>query len=241
MRFTREAKHFRYNLFMFQPKIIIVQHEAEFCGRGVEILQSSMSASIIERGKVVIGLSGGSTPRAIYEVLGKEKLDWSKVWVFLVDDRYINADDPKSNQFLLRSTLLKNAPIPESQIIFPDTTLPYEDCIRSYEVQLRSLLKTPADLVTLGLGDDGHIASLFPPVLDDAFGDHLVIGTETEQFDVRQRISVTMPVLQAAREIVFFLKGEVKKKTWKEMMTSKDGPNRWPARALKNPVVIAQW
>ena len=76
-----------------------------------------------------------------------------------------------------------------------------------------------------------------------------MIGTETPsagsgqapRFDVRQRISVTMPVLQAAREIVFFLKGEAKKKTWKEMMISKDGPNRWPARALKNPVVIAQW
>lgn len=204
-------------------------------------MRSAIAGAITERKRAVIGLSGGSTPRGIYEALGKEKLDWSRVWIFLVDDRYINADDPKSNQFLLRSTLLKHAPIPESQIVFPDTTVPYEECIQSYEDQLRSLLKAPADLVTLGLGDDGHIASLFPPVPDEAFGDRVVIGTETERFDVKQRISVTIPVLQAAHEAIFFLKGEAKKKTWKEMMTSKDGPNRWPARALKHPTVIAQW
>ena len=229
---------------MFQPKIIIVQHEAEFCGRGVEILQSSMSASIIERGKVVIGLSGGSTPRAIYEVLGKEKLDWSKVWVFLVDDRYINADDPKSNQFLLRSTLLKNAPIPESQIIFPDTTLPYEDCIRSYEVQLRSLLKNPADLVTLGLGDDGHIASLFPPVPERGMGPKLTMRTTTDRFAVHDRISVTLPVLTNARAKVFLLRGKGKKKVWEEMLASNEGERRWPAKAVLasgNVTIVTQW
>jgi len=222
------------------PGLIHVADDSSFACEGVSHMRGVILEAINRGKRAVLGLSGGSTPRAIYEALGQENLDWSKVWVFLVDDRYINADDPKSNQFLLRSTLLKHAPIPESQIIFPDTTLPYEECIRSYEVQLRSLLKNPADLVTLGLGDDGHIASLFPPVPDEAFGDRVVIGTETEQFDVKQRISVTIPVLQAAHETIFFLKGEAKKKTWKEMMTSKEGPNRWPGKALKNPTVIAQ-
>src|SRR3989344_4984524 len=221
------------------PGLIHVADDSSFACEGVSHMRGVILEAINRGKRAVLGLSGGSTPRAIYEALGQENLDWSKVWVFLVDDRYINADDPKSNQFLLRSTLLKHAPIPESQIIFPDTTLPYEKCIDLYEKHLKDLFKkNPADLVTLGLGPDGHIASLFPPVPEKAFGNHLVMGTTTDRFDVRERISVTLPVLTAAHDAIFFLKGQEKQRAWREMMESPEDERRWPAKALSRATVL---
>ncbi|MEK7591128.1 MAG: 6-phosphogluconolactonase, partial [Patescibacteria group bacterium] len=146
------------------PSIIIAENEADFRARGASLLSAGIRKAILDRGRAIVGFSGGSTPKAIYEMLGQDPaIDWSKVWIFLVDDRFIRKDDPRSNQFLLRSTLLKHAPVPESQIIIPDTTLPYQESIALYEKHLEALLeKGPPDIVTLGLGGDGHIASLFP-------------------------------------------------------------------------------
>ncbi|MBI3332313.1 6-phosphogluconolactonase, partial [Candidatus Peregrinibacteria bacterium] len=110
--------------------VIVSGDEDAFVQSAKDFLEREIVSAIQKNGRAVIGLSGGSTPRPIYEALGKSRLiDWSKVWIFLVDDRYIRPDDPKSNQFLLRSTLLKNAAIPESQIIFPDVSLPLPECI----------------------------------------------------------------------------------------------------------------
>lgn len=209
------------------------------------ILTEAVSKAIADHGHAIVGLSGGSTPKPIYEAWGKEKIDWSKVWIFLVDDRYIRADDPKSNQFLLRSTVLKHAPIPESQLILPDTSLPLPECIANYDKQISDVIQKGApDIITLGMGDDGHIASLFPPVGDDAFGPASVIHTTTETFDVRERISVTFPVLTAAKESLFLLKGIDKKNVWEEMVTSTENEKRWPAKAvLKNSscLLLVDW
>lgn len=228
-----------------KTEVISAATEAEFVQRGVECLQKIITEATHQNGKVIVGLSGGSTPKPIYEALGKEKVDWSKVWIFLIDDRYVRPDDPNSNQFLLRSTLLKHAPIPESQIIFPDTTLPIDQCVPLYDRHLKDLLKKGLpDLVTLGMGDDGHIASLFPPLSNNAFGPAFVIHTTTEKFSVRDRISVTLPVLTTARQSIFFLKGAEKKRVWEEMMASEGGEKRWPAKAMIDKTdasVIAQW
>lgn len=218
---------------MPKPILIEAANDQDFVVRGFATLKDAITTAITERGFCILGLSGGSTPKPIYEALGKEKIDWSKVWTFLVDDRYVRGDDPNSNQFLLRSTLLKNAAIPESQIIFPDTTLPLPQCVALYDQHLNSLLhKGPPDIVTLGMGDDGHIASLFPPLADDAFGPALVMHTMTEKFAVRDRMSVTVPVLTKATQAVFFLKGADKKKRWEEMMKSGEDERKWPAKLI---------
>lgn len=236
-----------------KPLIISTANDVNFVTQGVTMLKQTIMESIAARGLAMIGLSGGSTPKPIYDALGKEKIDWSKVWIFLVDDRYIRADDPNSNRFLLRSTLLKNAAIPESQIIFPDTSLPLPECMALYEKHLKSLFQMvrqthqgqgSPDLITLGMGDDGHIASLFPPLTDEAFGPSLVIHTTTDKFVVRDRVSVTLPVLTQARQSVFFLKGAEKKRVWEEMIASSETQKRWPAKAVMEKTsvsVIAQW
>lgn len=214
---------------------ITTRTDPEFVIRATEILAERIRQSIDEYGRAIVGLSGGSTPKPVYEALGKEKIDWSKVTVFLVDDRYVPATDKHSNQNLVRSTLLKHASIPESQIIFPDTTLPIDACITDYEQKIAQMLSGGIPhMVILGMGEDGHIASLFPPLPEAAFGDHLALHTTTDTFDVHDRISVTLIVLGSAERKIFLLKGEGKKRVWKEMMESPEDIERWPAAAVLN-------
>jgi 6-phosphogluconolactonase len=180
-----------------------------------DFIAACAQEAIMERGACVLGLSGGSTPRGAYELLGQAPgIDWSKVWIFLVDDRHVRRDSPKSNQHLLRQTLLKHAPIPESQILTPDPDLPPAECARAYGELLNGLVRGRGiDLLALGLGPDGHIASLFPPVGPEAKSDAGAIHTTTQQFDIPDRISATLPILSTAREAVFLLSGADKAKT----------------------------
>lgn len=206
--------------------------EEQFIQTGVDILRERIEQSIDEFGRAILGLSGGSTPRPIYERLGLCAIDWEKVSLFLVDDRYVPADHPDSNQKLVKETLLKHISIPETQILFPDTTLPIDDCIHHYDMKLAGMLSAGIPhIVTLGIGGDGHIASLFPPVANSGFGDRLVVHTETDAFAVHDRISTTMIVIGSADRKIFFLKGEEKKTVWEEMLQSDEGPKRWPAKA----------
>ena len=242
---------------------IITGWESEFIGQASALLSARIQDAIAAHGSCILGLSGGSTPKPIYEALGEDpSIDWSKVTVFLVDDRFVPADDDNSNQLLVKKTLLLHAKIPTKNICFPDTSLPLEECIQDYDKRLSALLEDhPADVVTLGMGDDGHIASLFPPLTDAAFTGTAIHTTtpstgsplrqgyagqagQAPGFAVHDRISVTMPILMDAASAFFFLKGAAKKKVWGEMMAAKQGPNRWPAKALfgsDKATVLVSW
>jgi 6-phosphogluconolactonase len=214
-------------------QVIRCESEARFITEAVRLLSAAVEEGISKNGRAIVGLSGGSTPKPVYQAWGEERLDWMRVWIFLIDERYVPPDNPKSNQFLLRTTLLKGAPIPESHMLLPDTSLPLEQCVNAYDAHLRDLLKTAGpDIVTLGMGDDGHIASLFPPLRDDAFGPRLVTHTTTDRFDAHDRISVTIPAVKQAKNSVFLLKGAEKKRVWDEMLESKEDERRWPAKTI---------
>lgn len=205
-----------------------------------------MQDAIVLHGSCILGLSGGGTPRGIYEQLGANPLlDWSKVSLFLVDDRFIRGDDPDSNQFLIRSTILRQAPIPESQIYVPDTSLPISECVAKYNEELHALFaRRPPDIVTLGLGSDGHTASLFPPVINAAFGDNVAIHTTTDAFAVHDRISLTLPAIESAQWKVWLIKGPDKKAVWESMMASPENARRWPGKAViesGNNTVFGWW
>ena len=217
----------------------------EFIDTSVRMLSERIHQNIDEYGRAIIGLSGGSTPRPIYSALGKCAIPWDKVSLFLVDERYVDKHDEESNQKLVRDTLLSAASIPEQNLLFPDTSLPIADCIHHYELKLAGMLSAGIPhIVTLGMGDDGHIASLFPPVSDAAYGDHLVLHTETDRFAVHDRITTTMVIIGSADRKFFFLKGKEKKMVWEEMMTDKEDLSRWPAKAVLNlggGVLISDW
>lgn len=131
-----------------------VQHShfaQNYSSEAAKWLTAKIDEAIKKQGHAIIGLSGGSTPGPIYEEVGKSNLDWSKVHVFLVDDRYISREHQDSNKNLLDRTLLKNAKIPVSNLVLPDDKLPLEKCISDYDAKIVQLFKlgTP-DVVTLG-------------------------------------------------------------------------------------------
>ncbi len=218
---------------MIVPTLIDAPTEAEFVSRGATLLADGIRQAIQERGTCVLGLSGGSTPRKIYTAAaGGGGMDWNKVSVFLIDERMTPEDADDSNARLIRESFTSVAGIPDERFVHPDTSLPPEECAADYARRLKALFAkhgTP-DLATLGLGEDGHVASLFPPLGDAAFGPALATHTVTERFAVRDRVSVTLPTLRQTPVVLFFLKGEAKAAVWREMLASDADARRWPAR-----------
>lgn len=230
----------------FLYRHIPVKSAAEFVDRSSAELEQAILDSIEEKGNCTLGLSGGSTPRAIYELLGSLKsIDWRTVTIFLVDERFVPEDHEESNQNMIRATLLQNAPIPESQIIFPDTSLALDECVEDYDFRIDQLMDEGIDVLALGMGEDGHIASLFPSEIDALLEkERRVIHTETKAFAIRDRMTVTLPVLISAQKPYFFLQGAKKKKIFAEVLSENEDSVEYPAHALLaegRTVWVTQW
>lgn len=214
----------------------------QYVETSADLLRRSIEQACREHGHCVLGLSGGSTPRAIYQALGRRDLPWRQLEVFLIDDRYVPADHPDSNTALVRHTLLAacTAEWLTAHFHAPNTALSYERCVAEYGSGLERLLAEfgGPHVITLGMGDDGHIASLFPPVLALAAGPEFAVGTATDRYAVRERISVTLPVLQQSEQAFMLLKGAAKKHVWEEMLASTEGVERWPAKGVRGPLTV---
>ncbi len=219
-------------------------NDTEFIDKAVIVIEGKITQAVQDHNQCIIGLAGGSTPKPVYEALGKKDLDWSKIFLFLDDERHVPADHSDSNQKLVRDTLLAHADVPESNLYFPDTSLSIDDCVIAYSEALIHLLKKqPPDLMILGMGNDGHITSLFPPVTEEAFGEVLVIHTTTDTFAIHDRISASPLVIMASQAHVLLLKGEEKKKVFEECVKAEMNPVRWPlhiALATKHLTAILQ-
>lgn len=197
----------------------------------------------------VIGLSGGSTPKPIYaELGGREGIDWSLVTFFLIDERYVPADHPDSNRCMIEEAL-SVAIGRGAKLVAPSTALPMATCVETYERALSTMFTEQSSrdrlcgmksseteihcqCVVLGLGPDGHIASLFPPLTTAAYGPSLVIRTTTDRFAARERIGVTLPVLRSADERLFLISGAEKAALLRTMQSVPTDITRYPAQAL---------
>eukprot|EP00007_Cunea_sp_BSH-02190019_P010186 CAMPEP_0174239718 /NCGR_PEP_ID=MMETSP0417-20130205/15787_1 /TAXON_ID=242541 /ORGANISM="Mayorella sp, Strain BSH-02190019" /LENGTH=254 /DNA_ID=CAMNT_0015318685 /DNA_START=23 /DNA_END=787 /DNA_ORIENTATION=- len=225
-------------------ELVYAADESDFVSKGVQLLGDRIRAAIASRGSCLLGLSGGSTPKAIYTALGAEaSIDWTKVTVFLVDDRHCPPDSSDSNQRLLQETLIASSSLePHSfSSVLPNCALEPAACVEDYGKQLSAMFKAAgrdqADLLVLGMGEDGHIASLFPPLApaDLETSSLTVHKSAGEGFAVANRISITMPVIQRSHSRIFLLKGAGKQTTWESMMSAGDSivdRLRWPAKNL---------
>jgi 6-phosphogluconolactonase/glucosamine-6-phosphate isomerase/deaminase len=161
-----------------------------------------------------IGLAGGSTPKPIYERVAQKD---GQIF-FVTDERYVSSEDEQNNTHLVYQTMGRDV-----SILAPDTSLPLTECVEQYAKDLEKQFSTSSpDLFVLGMGTDGHVASLFPPVTKPMFGPQLAIHTTTEHFAVFDRISVTLPLLLSAKKVVLLMKGEDKQQAWTQMLTSQD-------------------
>lgn len=201
----------------------------EFVRAAAEWISGAIVSAQKNGEMVTVGLSGGKTPQPVYTLLATDqKVDWKKVRFFLVDERCVPADHADSNQGMIRRTLLTREAA-DATMIFPQTSLPIAACIRDYDEQIQDIVP---DIVILGMGDDGHIASLFPPLGPEAYGPARVIHTTTDVFPVRDRISVTLPVLYKASQRLFLITGQDKAALLKKMQQTNEDVSLYPAQYL---------
>lgn len=195
--------------------------------------------AIEARGAFHFVLSGGETPRPLYELLASElyrtRIDWGNVHVYWSDERFVPVDDPRSNAGMAWRALLGHVPIPAAQIhpmFCPKTprqaAQDYEDLLR----HLGSGQLPRFDLVLLGLGADGHTASLFPGTATVAEQCRLVCDLYLPEQDMF-RLTLTLPVLNQARQVLFMVSGTGKAAMLKQVLSEGAAGEGPPARLIR--------
>ncbi|MFI5201899.1 MAG: 6-phosphogluconolactonase [Candidatus Kapaibacterium sp.] len=198
-------------------------------------IASLANQSAASRGRFTIALSGGSTPRTLYEMLAREyskTIDWRHVHIFWGDERYVPQDDPASNYRMAKESLLDKINIPEKNIHpIPYLSTP-TDSSDAYSKELQSLFKEEIptlDLILLGLGSDGHTASLFPGMTEEEMNAGIVIVTHSPA-PPPIRTSLALQVINNARNVFFLVSGEEKKEILKAVLAEEGNPDsKYPA------------
>ena len=217
---------------------------AEMALASARLFAAKVEQAVAKRGIARVALSGGSTPKLTFKLLADPAgpfaatVPWDKVQIFWVDERCVGPDDPESNYGVARELLLSKVAIPAANVFRMEGELDPEEAAARYESTLRNVMKlegaeTPAfDLLTLGMGPDGHTASLFPHTQAiDEMG-RLVIANHIPQKEA-WRITLTWPVINAAAEVVFEVEGPSKTAVLAEVLTGPRDPERLPSQLIR--------
>ncbi len=205
--------------------------------RSLQLVLDKINTAIGDRGQCTIVLAGGSTPKALYEAMAKENLPWSKIHVFWGDERYVPRSHPDSNQGMARRAWLDKVDIPAGNIhpMPTDAADPALDA-QKYEAELGEFFKTGAgefpvfDIVLLGMGDDGHTASLFPHTEALQVRDRLVaVGNSYGQ----PRLTLTVPLINQARCVIFIALGANKQSALAQVFAPVGDDMTYPSRLIR--------
>jgi 6-phosphogluconolactonase len=231
------------------PRAVTVTYKVwetpeEMAFAAAQLFASSIEKAVKTRGIARLAISGGSTPKAMFKLLADPAqpflmtIPWDKLHLYWVDERCVGPDDPESNYGVARDLLLTKVPIPESNVYRMEGELDPEEAASRYESVLRNSMKlegaeSPAfDLVALGMGPDGHTASLFPHTAGlDEIG-RLVIANHVAQKDT-WRITLTWPVINQATEVAFELDGAGKADILAEVLTGPRDIERLPSQLIR--------
>lgn len=200
-------------------KVIILENAekvAEFTTvKLIEIAETTIAGT----GRFTVALSGGKTPVTLFQKLAElqKPLSWDRTHIFIVDERFVPFDSEESNYGMIRRILLSRVKIPDENIhpIRTDTGSSQESA-EKYEEELRSFFKTPLNefpkmnLILLGMGEDGHTASLFPGTAALHETVHPAIAVSPPGKTEKQRISLTLPLINNAENIIFMVSGKQK-------------------------------
>ncbi len=175
------------------------------------IIAAEARAAVAERGRFIMAVSGGHTPWAMLTALAEEEVPWENVHLAQVDERVAPTGDPDRNLTHLRESLLEHARLPQEQIYaMPVESTDLEAAAKQYAAVLAKIAGSPPvlDLIHLGLGPDGHTASLVPgdPVLQTIDTDVAVSGV----YQGRRRLTLTYPILNRARRVLWLVTGSDK-------------------------------
>jgi 6-phosphogluconolactonase len=222
-----------FELRIFQT-IETLSHEA------ANLFIEQAARSIAERGRFLVALNGGGTPTRLFELLATEyrdKVDWDKVHVFWGDERCIPPDDPGSSYGQARDALLSHVPIPDSNIHRVKGDLEPAEASKEYALTLSLFAAHPFDfprfdLVYLGMGEDGHTASLFPGSPVDVTEATLSV-TANYQDRPANRVTITQLVFNQAHMVAFMATGEKKANILAEVLSDRYNPELLPAQRIE--------
>ncbi len=228
------------------PELVLCPNANALAAAAAELAVRAASAAVQARGRFTWVLSGGTTPAAAYALLAQpprtSAIDWTRTWLFFGDERFVPPADPRSNYRMVQDALLARVPIPPSHV-FPIRTDHASAAVAAaaYERDLRDFFGASTgapppsfDLVWLGLGADGHTAGLFPraPALQvrDSWVTSSPPGVLPPAVD---RMTLTYPVLNAAREVVFLVAGQQKARSLSEAVEQRADPLECPAAGIR--------
>jgi len=202
---------------MAQPKIKIVENYEDLCVKAVQEILDLSSKKIAMQNKFTLVLSGGSTPKGIYQSMAsplfRDKFSWENIHFFWGDERWVPPEDQRSNFRMATEALFTKVKIPSANIHpIPTKEADPRDSASMYEGTISAFFKLKKgdfpvfDLILLGLGQDGHTASLFPGNPSLSVKDRLVIATSQKGIP-EQRITLTLPTINHADTIFFLVSG----------------------------------
>lgn len=217
----------------------IYKDETALSRAAADYFLESAQTSVKEKGRFSVVLSGGGSPHKCYELLKedyyKNQIPWDKVFVFWGDERFVPRTDDRNNAKMAFDVLLNHVPIPEKNIFpIPIASTPRESA-SEYEKTLRIFFadKDPVfDLIFLGLGENGHTASLFPKT--SVIDKQKLWVSEVYIDELKMyRITLTSPVINMARQIMFLVFGDSKAEIVSSVLTGPYQPRIWPAQLIK--------
>jgi len=226
----------------YKPNIKVVSDPESLAQRSIGIFVADAQKAIKAKDVFYVAISGGNTPKRFFELLGEapqaSSLPWDKIQLFWVDERYVGPDSQWSNYKLAVDTFLNKVAIPEANVHrIPTEHEDFKTAAHCYEETIRGVFNLEAgqvpefDLILLGMGADGHTGSLFPNSYAAFDTEDLacVVYVLDEKLN---RITLTHPVLRAARHLVVLVCGREKSDILKTVLTSEPDEVRYPIHAL---------
>ena len=222
----------------------VVDDAAALAERAARHFTEEIEASVAARGRARIAISGGSTPKAAFALLAdpaqpwRQRIPWHAIELFWVDERTVAPDHAESNFRMTREALLDHVPIPAAQIHRMEGELDPQVAASRYESGLRNTFRLEGaelpcfDLIALGMGDDGHTASIFPHTEAIYELGRLVVANEVPQKQ-SWRITLTWPLINQARSVFFVLGGKDKAERVREVFLGPADPDRLPAQLIR--------
>lgn len=217
---------------------------AEVAAAAAEMFAAAAAEAVAARGVARIAVSGGTTPKTMFALLADKsqpyfaRVPWEKLHLFWVDERCVGPTDPDSNYRMTNEALLTKVPLPVAQVHRMAGELEPEVAAAQYEALLRGEFRlegaeTPVfDLVLLGMGEDGHTASLFP--LSDALFElgRIAVANHVAQKDA-WRITMTWPVINRGREVAFLIEGAAKAQVVRDVFVGAYDPEGKPSQLIR--------
>ena len=217
---------------------------ADVAAAAADLFAAAAANAVKGRGVARIAISGGTTPNAMFALLGDAaqpyaaRIPWQQVQLFWVDERTVPASNPESNYGKVKAALLDRVPLPASQVHRIEGELDPEAAASRYEAAIRTAFRlegaeTPVfDLVLLGMGDDGHTASLFPHT--DAIHElgRIAVANMVAKLNT-WRVTLTWPVINQGREVAFLIEGAGKAEVLRHVLLGPYDPESTPSQLIR--------